>query len=183
MENPEHYAKTKNFVLGDGVAGFAINEGDLIAVHKNPAKALQMGIEGVMPYLMICAIENGATKLDCYGDILAKNYMDYGFIPVATMDFNIEYNPDWPVKEYKKPNVIVMLNACQNLNELNVLQDKNKLISFYEIIASLPKFDDYIEMLSYRDRLLSVIKEGNMNYEQSVQLVLNNDYQEDLSCK
>lgn len=35
LDAPEYYAKTDNFILGDGISGFAIKNGDLIGVHKN----------------------------------------------------------------------------------------------------------------------------------------------------
>ena len=60
------------FLLDDGVAGFSLANGDLVAVHKNPVLAKQKGYEHVAEEIMIVAISNGAITLDCYGDFLAN---------------------------------------------------------------------------------------------------------------
>ena len=127
LDTPKAYASQKNFLLDDGVAGFSLSNGDLVAVHKNPVLAKQKGYKHVAEEIMLVAISNGAITLDCYGDFLANLYMQSGFIPTGKMKFNKEYNPEWDIETYGEPDVIAMCRAVQNVDELLDLRE-NKLL-------------------------------------------------------
>lgn len=120
---------------------------------------------------MIYAIENGANKLDCYGDFLAQAYIKFGFVPVGKMAFNIDYNPDWPVEKFGKPMVIAMMQGCRSLEELCKLQKEGRLINFNDIIKDLPEFEDYMLMLKYRDKILEKAVNSDYNYEKCIEII------------
>ena len=84
-------------ILGDqtGRIGIAVtNKGDIEAVFHNKALSEDLGLpsKGAMPDLMLSGIANGGDRLDCYSPRLAKQYMKFGFEPVAV----VKYIPGQP---------------------------------------------------------------------------------------
>ena len=74
--------------------------------------------------LIPMALENGGTKLDCYGDTLANLYAKYGFIPVARVEFNEAYaNPGW-TPDKGTPDIYFMMHSCYHTRQLLQSQDK-----------------------------------------------------------
>ena len=45
LRDVEVYQRSQCFLLGNGIAGFAIRDGEMISVHKNNKKALGQGQE------------------------------------------------------------------------------------------------------------------------------------------
>lgn len=82
------------FMDKDGTIGAAVTkDGDIEGAFKNKElNTTPHALDGVMPQL----IAAGGAKLDCYGEGLVRNYENYGFIPVARVEFNPEYaNAGW----------------------------------------------------------------------------------------
>ncbi len=166
LETPEYWSRSTLFLCGDGVAGFAINNGNLEGVHKNPELASLIGDKKVMPQIMKVALNNGVEKLDCFGEGLTKQYMKYGFIPVGKMKFDIRYNPTWPVETFGEPDVIAMMKAVRNSDELRAIQEVSVDERYSNIIDRLTYFDDYNELLNYRDAKLEYAKENDLSYNE-----------------
>lgn len=164
LGEPERYLKTQNFLLGDGIAGFAIDNGDLIAVHKNPEKARKNKVSGVIDEIVPLALKNGATKLDCYGSFLANAYMSFGFLPTGRMKFNPIYNPEWNIERYGTPDVIVFCRAVSDIDELIQLTIEDKFIGYEDISDKLTVYDDYQTMLEDRDRVLETVQASKYGY-------------------
>ena len=175
LRDKKLYKDTKNFLLGDGIAGFAIDGNEFISVHKNPDKAHQHNIGKVFPEMVSLAFKNGAEAGDCYDEFLAEYHMSCGFIAVASVPFNDIYdNPDnWDSNRFGKPNVYILARAIKNDQELNKLKKENKLLHFADIKPYIKTIEDYDEALAYRDKLLEKFR--NMNYEQIANFVLNNN--------
>lgn len=173
LDDPDHYKNTKNFLIEGNIGGFAIDDGNLIAVHKNPVLAKDSNIGHIMHSLMLSALSNGADKLDCYGDFLGETYMQYGFLPVGKMTFNRQYNPNWPYHE--EPNVYVMFRAVKSLEELVALQTSDSLEHLDEIEETLPVFDDYDKLMGERDKILKKLGNSNLSYERIVNMIKTED--------
>lgn len=171
LDAPETYYFQQNFLLDNGVAGFSLINGDLVAVHKNPILAEEKGYNHVAEEIMIVAISNGAITLDCYGDFLANMYMQSGFIPTGKMKFNKEYNPDWDSEVYGEPDVIAMCRAVQNVDELLTLRENNQMLTYSKIKETLPEFDDYMKMLESRNKIFESIQSKNLSYEQACDFI------------
>ena len=141
------------FMDGGSTIGFVVTDsGDIEGVFKNPEKnKTRRAMDGVIPQ----AIAAGGTKLDCYGVGLVKIYENYGFIPVARVEFNEKYaNPGWDASK-GKPDIFFMMH---NGDSAETVVSK---IGTYphmseEQLNSLPRYgkDGYDEAMAYRDGLL-----------------------------
>lgn len=171
LDRPETYESQINFLLDDGVAWFSISNGDLVAVHKNPLLANQKGYKYVAEEIMLVAIANGAITLDCYGDFLANMYMQYGFIPTGKMKFNKEYNPDWDTSVHGEPDVIALCRAVQSVDELITLRENNEMMTYSEIVDSLPEYTDYIKLLNDRNEIFTRLQSDNLSYKKACEFV------------
>lgn len=142
----------RTFMNEDGTAGFGIAQnGDIVAVFKNrnggPKKALNT--------LMPIAIEQGGDRLDCYGEGSVGVYAQYGFIPVARVEFNPEYANDGWTPDKGTPYIYFMMH---NGDSASVVAEK---MGTYPKVAQeqlneLPTYgkDDYGKAMAYRDSLL-----------------------------
>lgn len=171
LETPEYWSNTRMFLCQDGVAGFAINNGNIEGVHKNPELAHLIDNKKVMPQIMRTALNEGVEKLDCFGEELTKTYMKFGFLPVAKMKFDINYNPTWPIEKFGEPDVIAMIKAVQDGKELKSIQDVPVDERYNSIIENIKYFDDYKEMLSYRDEMLDKVNQENLSYYETMNLI------------
>ncbi len=169
LDYPENYKSHQNFLLDNGVAGFSINGNDLVGVHKNPILAEQKGYNHVAEELILVALAHGAQTLDCYGDFLANMYMQYGFIPTGKMKFNKEYNLDWNTNKYGEPDVIAMCCAVSNIDELLKLRANNQLLRYTDMKYKINEFNDYMELLNHRDKVLKHIQSNNLTYLEACQ--------------
>lgn len=91
-----------------GTIGFALtDDGDIEAVFKNKQlNKTPHAMDGVIPQ----AVASGGVKLDCYGEKLVSIYEDYGFVPVARVEFNDRHaNPGWD-KSKGTPYVYFMMH-------------------------------------------------------------------------
>lgn len=87
----------KLFLNEDGTAGFAIkDDGDIVSVFKSSKNKQPK----VVYSILMQAIENGGTKLDCYGDFLLGTYMQMGFVPEGKVAYNTEYeSAEWTARK------------------------------------------------------------------------------------
>jgi len=169
----------------DGLAGAAIgtkdNEnGNIFGVFKNAKSTAQYASTG----LMVQAIAEGGTKLDCYAGKksadglvhpargLAGMYAQTGFIPVARVTFVDGINPEWNTEKFGRPPVVFWMH---NGDSADVVASKLGLseadggyhIYTDEELMNLPLFDDatdadgniteygYDRAWEYRDQLLA----------------------------
>lgn len=141
---------TRTFLSSDGMAGAAVRpDGDIVGVFKNSQNRTRQAVKD----LLITALSNGGTKLDCYGNTLGKMYAQMGFVPVARMDFNPEYATDWK-PEFGTPDVIFWMH---NGDSPELVASKSGTYSDYsnDYIKTLPTFTDYDAAGRYRDMLLA----------------------------
>lgn len=146
---------TRTFLSSDGMAGVAVRpDGDIVGVFKNSQNRTRQAVKD----LLITALSNGGTKLDCYGNTLGKMYAQMGFVPVARMDFNPEYATDWK-PEFGTPDVIFWMH---NGDSPELVASKSGTYSDYsnDYIKSLPTFTDYDAAGQYRDMLLAQQQAG-----------------------
>lgn len=146
---------TRTFLSSDGMAGAAVRpDGDIVGVFKNSQNRTRQAVKD----LLITALSNGGTKLDCYGNTLGKMYAQMGFVPVARMDFNPEYATDWK-PEFGTPDVIFWMH---NGDSPELVASKSGTYSDYsnDYIKSLPTFTDYEAAGQYRDMLLAQQQAG-----------------------
>lgn len=164
LRDPEVYKYTQNFLMGNAIAGFAIEpNGELISIHKNTTKANSAKVSHVLPLLVKTAFKHGADRGDCYGDFLASYYASCGFLPVAIVPFDsLDDNPaTWDTSKFGKPNCYILARAVKNNNELKKLKKSNKLLNLSEIEPYVKRFSNYEDALKYRDNLLTLFKGVN----------------------
>ena len=178
------YKNFKNFLLDEGVAGFSVKpDGDLVSVFKNPelAKKEPDKYKNVIDKIMMVALQNNATKMDCYGNFLASVYMNYGFIPVGKVKFNKEYCKNWDTEKHGTPDVIALCRVYMSSDELIKRRSQNEFYDFYEINEKIPYFDNYEDLLNYRDKLFDHIKNNALNYNQAIKYVINKNNEKEVS--
>lgn len=149
---------TVTFMSSDGLAGALVTaDGDIEAVFKNP----QSNAKKAVTPLLLEAINNGGTKLDCYGAGLVAKYSEYGFEPVAKVPWNPDYAPNgWT---YGPQNVFVMkladgLNIDEIIRRLNLTEAEGGFHKWTKAdLDALPVLD-YDAALAYRDELIEIGK-------------------------
>ena len=144
----------KAYMSADGATGFAIApDGDIEAVFANKQAGAPKGAtKSTMPQ----AIAAGGTKLDCYGEGLVGIYYQYGFVPVARVEFNPEYaNEGWDSSK-GTPYIYFMLHNGDSADTVVQNMDSYHRYTQAELDA-LPTYgkDDYDAAYSYRDGLLA----------------------------
>lgn len=149
---------TVTFMSRDGLAGALVTaDGDIEAVFKNP----QSGAKGAGGSLLLNAVNNGGTKLDCYGDRLVNLYAKHGFEPVARVPWNPEYAPaGWT---YGPQDVFVMkLADGVGIDDITARLGISEADGGFhrwtrEELDALPVMD-YDAALAYRDELIEIGK-------------------------
>lgn len=156
----------KAYMSADGATGFAIApDGDIEAVFANKQAGAPKGAtKSTMPQ----AIAAGGTKLDCYGEGLVGIYYQYGFEPVARVEFNPEYaNEGWDSSK-GTPYIYFMLHNGDSADTVVQNMDSYHRYTQAELDA-LPTYgkDDYDAAYSYRDGLLAqkTGRTGNVSSE------------------
>lgn len=145
---------TITFMGEDGLSGALVTaDGDIEAVFKNPASKTRRASTS----LLLTAVENGGTKLDCYGKNLVRNYNTFGFEPVARVPFDPQYAPEgWT---YGPQDVYVMklqdgLDANQIANRMAKTEADGGFHKWTQAeLDALPEMD-YDSALAYRDSLI-----------------------------
>ena len=153
---------TVTFMSQDGLAGALVTaNGDIEAVFKNPqSRAKRAGSS-----LLLNAINNGGTKLDCYGQELVNLYAKHGFEPVAKVAWNPAYAPEgWT---YGPQDVFVMkLADGLGIDDITARLGLSEAEGGFhrwtrEELDALPVLD-YDAALAYRDELIEIGKTDAM---------------------
>lgn len=160
LRDPEVYTKSQNFLIGNGIAGFAICDGEMISVHKNNKKAQASGVQHILPKMVRCAFKYGARFNDCYGDFLANYYMKSGFIAVAKVKFD-DLDGEFQNGEmlrFNKPNFYILIRGVKNVAELDRLKKKNAIAGFDEVKNNIKTFKSADKAFEYQAELYNKIK-------------------------
>lgn len=125
------------------------NDGNINSVLRDVRKPKT---ENFLRDLILNAISNGGTKLDCFAIIvnnqkggLAKMYCKYGFIPVVKDHFNREFAPDnWDYERDGEPDVVFMYHCGDSLETVIKKSSKNEYKAYldYDVpyITDLPRY-------------------------------------------
>ena len=180
-------SKMKRFMSENGGYGVAVeSDGNITAVFNNYAVS---GKKGVVKNLLLTALENGGTKLDCYATYapndLTSKYAKLGFIPVAWMRFNPEYAKEgW---HHGEPDVVFFVH---NGDSAEMVWENYDTYPAYtkEDIRKLPEFTDYDEAKAYQEsKVQEITKPGerysfsevrDMPFADQVELVAQNKFNE-----
>ena len=160
----ENNAKT--FMIPGGGAGIAVEaDGNIIGVFKNPAI---MKARRVVYDLIYTALAQGGDHLDCYATYaphdLSSKYAQFGFEPVAWLEFNRECAPDnWNYDAWGEPDVVMWVHNGDTVEQIVSREEAYKTWTKDEIHA-LPKFDDYGEAKAYQKAELEKRKYGAALY-------------------
>ncbi len=173
LRDIENYYESQNFLIGNGIAGFAIKDGEMISVHKNNKKAEKTAVKHILPKMVRCAFKYGAIFCDCYGDFLVNYYMSSGFIAVAKVEFEkVVDNPeDWNYEEHGSPTFYFLMRGVRNVAELDRLKAKNEIAGFDAVKDCIPWLDSFDEA---RDYLYDLYKQVNrLGYKKRLAFVQN----------
>ncbi len=152
----------KTFLTPDGTAGGAVEaDGNLTCVFKD---AVNNSTPGAGSSIALAAVNDGATKGDCYGQALVNMYSKAGLEPVARIPYAYGYNDamDAQVRKQiadgiisKEPDVYA-LKLRDGYDFEKAAAEFNTAHRYTQAeLDSLPVYDDYDEMLAYRDSLLT----------------------------
>lgn len=151
----------KTFLVPDGTVGGAVEaNGNLTCVFKDAANN---STPGAGSSIALAAVNNGATKGDCYGRALVNMYSKAGLEPVARIPYAYGYNDamDAQVRKQiadgiinKEPDVYA-LKLRDGYDFEKAAAEFNTAHRYTQAeLDALPVYDDYDEMLAYRDSLL-----------------------------
>lgn len=137
-----------------GTIGFAVTtDGDIEAVFKNKQlNRTPHAMDGVMPQ----ALAAGGAKLDCYGEKLVNIYEQYGFTPVARVEFNPKYANEGWTPDKGTPYIYFMVHNGDSAETVAANIGKYPHMERSQLEA-LPTFgkEDYDAAYAYRDELLA----------------------------
>lgn len=173
LRDTEIYENSQNFLIGNGIAGFAIKDDEIISVHKNNQKAKESGVQHILPKMVRCAFKYGAKFGDCYGEFLANYYMKSGFIVVARVEFDaLSDNPEnWDTETHGKPFCYFLMRGVKNVAELDKLKESNSLSGFDAVANNIPTLESYEEAEEYRTKLYNKIE--NLGYKKRLEFIKN----------
>lgn len=140
-------------------------DGDIVAVFKNQNGGPKRALDTAMPM----AIEMGGDRLDCYGEGLVRTYENYGFIPVARVEFNPKYANEGWTPDKGTPYIYFMVH---NGDSADVVTEKIRTYNHAtaEELAALPTFgkEAYDDAMAYRDNFIAQSKRQPANQNNSV---------------
>lgn len=151
----------ENGTVGAGIAP----DGDIVAVFKNKNGGPKKALHTLMP----AVIEQGGNRLDCYGNGLVGVYAQYGFIPVARVEFNPEYANEGWTPDKGTPYIYFMMH-----NGDSAATVAEKIGTYPEItkqqLDALPTFgkEAYEDAMAYRDNFIDQRKSQPANPNNSV---------------
>ena len=135
-------------------------DGDIVAVFKNQNGGPKRALDTAMPM----AIEMGGDRLDCYGEGLVRTYENYGFIPVARVEFNPKYANEGWTPDKGTPYIYFM---AHNGDSADVVTEKIRTYNHAtsEELAALPTFgkEAYDDAMAYRDNFIAQRKSQPAN--------------------
>lgn len=137
--------------------GIAPN-GDIVAVFKNKDGGPPRALDTMMPI----AIEQGGNRLDCYGEGLVRTYENYGFIPVARVEFNPEYANDGWTPDKGTPYIYFMMHNGDSADQVasNIRKYPHATQAQLDALPTYGK-DDYDAAMAYRDSLMEKKSQGH----------------------
>lgn len=142
----------RTVMSSDGKAGLGVTpDGDIVAVFKNQEGGPPKALDTLIP----AALEMGGKKLDCYGAGLVKLYSQYGFVPVARVEFNPEYANDGWTPDKGELDIFFMVHNGDSSD--TVLANKGKYKAYTaEELKALPLFgkEAYDDAWAYRDAMI-----------------------------
>ena len=173
LRDVEVYKNSQNFLIGDGIAGFAIRDEEMISVHKNNKKAKESNVLHILPKMVRCAFNHGAIYGDCYGDFLANYYMSSGFIVVGKVAFDNadDHSSNWNFEAHGKPFIYLLMRGVKNVDELDRLKKRNEISGFDAVRDVVPEFKTYEAAEEYRADLFNKIK--SYGYKKRLEIVKN----------
>ena len=136
-----------NRTAGLGVA----QDGDIVGVFKNKNGGPRKALDTMMP----AAIEMGGDRLDCYGEGLTYVYENYGFIPVARVEFNPEYANEGWTPDKGTPYIYVMMHNGDSAADVTAKMGTYDHLDEAALNA-LPTYDkdSYDAAMQYRNDLI-----------------------------
>lgn len=142
--------ESSSIVENEGTYAVVTEDGDIkgvfnpnVAKQREGVPARKNTLNGLIPK----AIAAGGIKLDNFDGRLTELYSKNGFKKVSSVPFNEEYAPEgWVKEEHGTPDVVAM-----------VYDPDNKLDIEFK------KFDDYGDMISYRDSFVDQAREAYQN--------------------
>lgn len=145
----EEYAdpSIRLFMSEDESVGFAIkSDGDIVSVFSDKTKANH---PGAVYSVLLTAIENGGTKLDCYGGDLLKVYMRMGFVPQGKVAYNEEYeSAEWTARKdiLGSPDVYALYYGDSSIDEtLSRLEQRFSEINDDTIESVIDNLQEYTD--------------------------------------
>lgn len=173
LRDQDLYKTSQCFMIGNGIAGFAICEEELISVHKNNKKAAESAVKHILPKMVRTAFKYGAKYGDCYGEFLANYYMKSGFIAVAKVPFdNLDDNPvNWDYAQFGKPYIYVMIRGVKNVAELDRLKKQNALQGLDAVQSRLRTFKIFDNALKFREEVYNKLK--IYGYKKRLEIIKN----------
>lgn len=173
LRDPEVYKESQNFLIGNGIAGFSIHEGEMISVHKNNEKAEKANVRHILPKMVRCAFKYGARYNDCYGDFLANYYMKSGFIAVAKVKY-ADLDGDFINEEmirFDNPTFYILIRGVKTVAELDRLKKKNAIAGLNEVKNSIKQFKSVDAAFEYQAELYNKIK--MYGYKKRLEIIKN----------
>lgn len=138
--------ENSSIVENEGTYAVVTEDGDIKGVFNPNVAKQREGIEpkkGTLNGLIPKAIAAGGIKLDNFDGRLTELYSKNGFRKTSSVPFNEEYAPEgWIKEKHGTPDVVAM-----------VYDPDNKLDIEFK------KFDDYGDMISYRDSFVDQARE------------------------
>lgn len=124
--DPAEHPNARTFLLDDGMSGFAIDDGNLIAVFTSPDSP-----RGAVRHIMPMAIQQGANRLDAFDTFLPKLYSKLGFREVARVPFDRQYAPEgWNYDALGEPDIVYMVHDPDGSDRLgNVTDDMDVAVA------------------------------------------------------
>lgn len=173
LRDQELYKTSQCFLIGHGIAGFAICEEELISVHKNNKKANESAVKHILPKIVRTAFKYGAKYGDCYGEFLANYYMKSGFIAVAKVPFDsLDDNPvNWDYAQFGKPYIYVMIRGVKNVAELDRLKKQNALAGLEAVQSRLRTFKIFDNAMKFREEVYNKLKV--YGYKKRLEIIKN----------
>ena len=173
LRDQDLYKTSQCFMIGNGIAGFAICEEELISVHKNNKKAAESAVKHILPKMVRTAFKYGAKYGACYGEFLANYYMKSGFIAVAKVPFDSsDDNPvNWDYAQFGKPYIYILIRGVKNVAELDRLKKQNALQGLEAVQSRLRTFKIFDNALKFREEVYNKLK--IYGYKKRLEIIKN----------
>lgn len=146
---------TRQFLIDDGTAGFALDGEDIISVFSTPGTSKR----GAAARMLQAAVAEGGKTLNAFDTFLPMLYAKSGFRSVARLPFNREYAPEgWDYDFFKakydnaEPDVLFMVYDPDNATSLtdNAVEDYDAGLAAQSTALSTPQVSRGVDMKEAR---------------------------------